>query len=75
MCMCVFYVSCRKFQFLKALHFLLLFETFVIHVFSQWDLVCDDQWKVPFASSTLFVGYLVGSLISGQLSDRYFIYQ
>lgn len=40
-------------------------------VFSQWDLVCDNKWKVPFASSTLFVGYLVGSLISGQLSDRY----
>lgn len=67
---CVFCVSCRKFKFLYVSHFLFLFE---IHIFSQWDLVCDDQWKVPFASSTLFVGYLVGSLISGQLSDRYFI--
>lgn len=39
----------------------------------QWNLVCDNQWKVPFASSSLFVGYLFGSLISGQLSDRYFM--
>lgn len=46
---------------------------YMVTCFLQWDLVCDDQWRVPFASSTLFVGYLLGSLISGQLSDRYVI--
>ncbi|XP_040907197.1 solute carrier family 22 member 4 [Toxotes jaculatrix] len=46
-------------------------EIYQSNIVTEWDLVCDNQWKVPFASSTLFVGYLVGSLISGQLSDRF----
>uniref|UniRef100_A0A665VFH1 Solute carrier family 22 member 5-like n=1 Tax=Echeneis naucrates TaxID=173247 RepID=A0A665VFH1_ECHNA len=46
-------------------------EIYQSNIVTEWDLVCDNQWKVPFASSTLFVGYLVGSLISGQLSDKF----
>uniref|UniRef100_A0A3B3TMI0 Solute carrier family 22 member 5 n=1 Tax=Poecilia latipinna TaxID=48699 RepID=A0A3B3TMI0_9TELE len=44
-------------------------EVYQSTIVTEWNLVCDNQWKVPFASSTLFVGYLFGSLISGQLSD------
>ncbi|XP_066502261.1 organic cation/carnitine transporter 2 [Hoplias malabaricus] len=40
-------------------------------IVSEWDLVCESEWRVPFASSTLYMGYLLGSLISGQLSDRF----
>ncbi|PWA22823.1 hypothetical protein CCH79_00002463 [Gambusia affinis] len=36
-----------------------------------FDLVCDDQWVQPFTTSVFFIGVLVGSFFSGQLSDRY----
>ncbi|XP_033955581.1 organic cation/carnitine transporter 2-like isoform X3 [Pseudochaenichthys georgianus] len=38
---------------------------------SEFDLVCSDQWKPPFTSTAFFLGFLVGSFISGQLSDRF----
>ncbi|KAL4640530.1 solute carrier family 22 member 5-like isoform X2 [Arapaima gigas] len=38
---------------------------------TEWSLVCEDAWKAPFASSVLFCGVMVGSLISGQVSDRF----
>ncbi|XP_068816181.1 organic cation/carnitine transporter 2 isoform X2 [Struthio camelus] len=39
-------------------------------IVSEWNLVCDDDWKGPFSTSLFFVGVLFGSFISGQLSDK-----
>ncbi|XP_070773091.1 organic cation/carnitine transporter 2-like [Enoplosus armatus] len=40
-------------------------------IVSEFDLVCNEQWKQPFTSTIYFLGVLVGSFFSGQLSDRY----
>ncbi|XP_025973960.2 organic cation/carnitine transporter 2-like [Dromaius novaehollandiae] len=40
-------------------------------IVSEWNLVCDDDWKGPFSTSLFFVGVLFGSFISGQLSDKF----
>ncbi|XP_031729914.1 solute carrier family 22 member 5-like isoform X2 [Anarrhichthys ocellatus] len=40
-------------------------------IVSEFDLVCRDQWKQPFTSTIYFLGVLVGSFFSGQLSDRF----
>ncbi|XP_066185082.1 solute carrier family 22 member 4-like isoform X3 [Sylvia atricapilla] len=37
----------------------------------KWNLVCEDDWKAPLTTSLFFVGVLIGSFISGQLSDRF----
>ncbi|KAM9333636.1 organic cation/carnitine transporter 2 [Pholidichthys leucotaenia] len=40
-------------------------------IVSEWDLVCDESWKKPLTSSIFFCGVFTGSLISGQLADRF----
>ncbi|XP_040907430.1 solute carrier family 22 member 5-like [Toxotes jaculatrix] len=40
-------------------------------IVSEFDLVCGEQWKQPFTTTLYFLGVLVGSFFSGQLSDRY----
>ncbi|MEE6479371.1 hypothetical protein FKM82_012233 [Ascaphus truei] len=37
----------------------------------EWNLVCENDWKAPFPTSLFFVGVLIGSFISGQMSDRF----
>ncbi|KAM8899196.1 organic cation/carnitine transporter 2-like isoform 2-T2 [Spinachia spinachia] len=46
-------------------------SVYVSTIVSEWDLVCENRWKKPLTSSLYFGGVLAGSLISGQLSDRY----
>ncbi|KAF7666720.1 hypothetical protein LDENG_00094790 [Lucifuga dentata] len=40
-------------------------------IVSEFDLVCSEQWKLPFTSTVFFIGVLSGSFFSGQLSDRF----
>nr|XP_061801669.1 organic cation/carnitine transporter 2-like [Nerophis lumbriciformis] len=40
-------------------------------IVTEFDLVCDNQWKKPFTTTIFFVGILSGSFFAGQLSDKY----
>ncbi|XP_038651883.1 solute carrier family 22 member 5-like isoform X2 [Scyliorhinus canicula] len=46
-------------------------DQYISTIVSEWDLVCNNNWKIPFSMSTFYMGILVGSFISGQLSDRF----
>ncbi|KAG8437581.1 hypothetical protein GDO86_008333 [Hymenochirus boettgeri] len=40
------------------------------NIVTQWDLVCDEQWKVSLEQISYLIGWLVGYIIFGSLSDR-----
>ncbi|XP_042354313.1 solute carrier family 22 member 21-like [Plectropomus leopardus] len=46
-------------------------EIYTNTIVSEWGLVCESAWKVPFSTSLFFVGTLIGSCVCGQLSDRF----
>ncbi|XP_015264757.1 PREDICTED: solute carrier family 22 member 5 [Gekko japonicus] len=46
-------------------------DPYLSTIVTEWNLVCDNDWKSPLTTSLFFVGVLVGSFISGLLSDKF----
>lgn len=38
---------------------------------SEWDLICDNAYKVDLTQSVFMIGVLIGGLLLGMFSDKY----
>ncbi|XP_014668813.1 PREDICTED: organic cation transporter protein-like [Priapulus caudatus] len=36
---------------------------------TEWDLVCDDKYKTPLATTLYFIGVMIGAVVYGALGD------
>ncbi|XP_071397636.1 solute carrier family 22 member 4 [Centroberyx affinis] len=46
-------------------------EIYQSTIVTEWDLVCENEYKAPLTTATQYIGALVGTFLSGQMSDRY----
>ncbi|XP_067885470.1 solute carrier family 22 member 4-like isoform X4 [Heterodontus francisci] len=45
-------------------------DRYISTIVSEWDLVCENGWKGPMATSVVYFGMTSGAFISGHISDR-----
>ncbi|XP_074656413.1 organic cation transporter protein-like [Tubulanus polymorphus] len=38
---------------------------------SEWNLVCSKQWLLPMSQTIYMIGYMLGAIIFGGISDRF----
>ncbi|XP_061714196.1 solute carrier family 22 member 6-like isoform X2 [Cydia pomonella] len=56
-------VKCESFEYNLSV--------FTRTIITEWNLVCDRQWMVNFTQVVLMCGFLIGSIIFGNVADKY----